>query len=222
MMKTRIPYVFSYTLHTNSVLPAWFSLLFVGLGTCAMVLLRQRCVKHHKILVRQRKQTIPKWLFPYRAYISDRKIAGKHERVFSDHFDFVAPDAFNGNVHPFQGCPKRLIPSAFSYRRCNRSQFSRGRSRTSLHSSSEFLSSLCTWIQSPETPGDFVFFFWQISHCLQPLSSTAQTWIKDMCLFGPLRAWRHRPVEINALLSSSFMQDCISREVSTEYQFTRS
>ena len=54
------------------VLPA---LLFVSLGTRAVVLLRQRCVKRHKILVRHRKQNIPD-VFPYRACVSDPKIVG--------------------------------------------------------------------------------------------------------------------------------------------------
>ena len=80
------------------------SLSFVGLGTRSMVLLGQRCVKHHKILVRRQtrsRSSILIWL----CVVSNRKSFGKHERAFSDHFDFVQPESFDGNVYPFKGCP---------------------------------------------------------------------------------------------------------------------
>ena len=102
---------------------------------------------------------------PYRVCVSDRKIVGKHERVFSDHFDFVAPESFNGNLFCFQDCPNTY----FLYRHCNRNRFSRGRSRTSLHPSSKFLLSLYSRTQGPQNPGNIVLFS-QISYCLQPLS----------------------------------------------------
>ena len=58
----RVPPSFSYAIHSNSVL-IFAILLLVGLGTRSMVLLRQRCVGRHKILVRRRKQTIPQMMF---------------------------------------------------------------------------------------------------------------------------------------------------------------
>ena len=48
-------------------------LIFSFVRRLAVVLLRQRCVKCHKILVCHRKQNIPD-VFPYRACISDPKI----------------------------------------------------------------------------------------------------------------------------------------------------
>src|SRR5271168_374568 len=38
-------------------------------------------------------------LFSHRPYVSDRNAIGRYERVFSDHFDLIAPESFNGKVY---------------------------------------------------------------------------------------------------------------------------
>ena len=216
----RVSNFLHYALHTNSVLYVWFSYLFIGLGTRAMVLLWQRCVRRHKIFVRPRQQTNFKYfVYPYLAcVVSKREIVGKYERAFSDHFDFVQPESFNGNVHPFKGCPNTY----FLGRSCYRSRFSGGRSRARLHPSPEFLSSLYSWTQNPQAPGDIVLFSQIFSLFIQSRSFTAQTWFENMYLFDPLQTWRHEPVEVNAFLPSSFMQDRISWKLSIGYQIPRS
>ena len=122
-------------------------------------------------------------IFPYRACIvSDRKIAGKHERVFSDHFDFVSPECFNGNVHPFQ----RLSKYLFSIGVVSVTDFQEDDPEQAYIPPRSFYRRFTVEPKARKLLVQPGFFSLEISHCLQLLSSLAQTWIKNMYLFDPL------------------------------------
>ena len=119
---------------------------------------------------------------PLSVHVSDRKIVGKHERVFSDHFDFVAPESFNGNLHPFQRLFKLFI---FFIGIVTVADFQEDDPEQAYIPPRNFYH---RYTIEPKARKLLVtsFFSRKLSHCLQPLSSTAQTWIKDMCLFEAL------------------------------------
>lgn len=127
----------------------------------------------------------PDFFLSYRAcVVSNPKTVSKYERVFSDHFDFVAPESFNGNVNPFQRLFKYLN---FFKGHATVADFQEDDPEQAYIRPRNFYR---RYTIEPKARKLLVksFFSRKFSHCLPSrFSSTAQTWIKNMCLFDPLR-----------------------------------